>query len=115
LRSDGYNNQYGSFDFNLDLSDPSALSDPFSNILPIIGNFALYDLELTADGQLKVYYSETGTLKGYVSKEDYVSFTIDWLIYTPDNVSAVPAPPASSMFIFGLLLMGSIRLFKRSN
>lgn len=88
--------------------------DPYGNTLPIIGTFNLQDLKDLPDGSYEILYGETGMLKGYISKDDYVSFTIDWLVYTPDNVSAVPAPPASWMFIMGLLLLGSMRLFKPS-
>lgn len=114
-RSGGHPTMSGNFDFSLNIYDPTIFVDLYSDTLPIIGTFNLQDLKDLPDGSYEILYGETGTLKGYISKDDYVSFTIDWFVYTPDNVSAVPAPPASWMFIFGLLLMGSIRLFKRSN
>lgn len=113
-RSGGHPTVSGTFDFGLNLHDPTVPVDPYADPLPIIGTFNLQDLKDLPDGSYEVLYGETGTLKGYISKDDYVSFTIDWVIYTPDSVAAVPAPPASWLFACGLLLIGGMRLNKRS-
>ena len=110
-RSGGHPTMQGNFDFSLNLYDPTVPFETYCNALPIFGTFNLQYLKDLPDGSYEILYGETGTLKGYISKDDYVSFTIDWLVYTPDNVSTVPAPPASSMFIIGLFIMCSVRLF----
>ena len=113
-RSGGHPIMLGNFDFSLNLYDPTVFVDPYSNTLPIIGTFNLWDQQVFPDGSFTDLYSETGMLKGYISKDDYVSFTIDWVVYTADSVTAVPAPPASWMFVIGLLGIGGMRFYKPS-
>jgi hypothetical protein len=113
-RSGGHPTMLGNFDFSLNLYDPTGFVDLYSDTLPIIGTFNLQDIRDLPDGASELLYGETGILTGYLSKNDYVSFKIDWIVYTADSVSAVPAPPALWMFVIGLSLIGGMRLFKRS-
>jgi len=114
MRSGGHPTMLGNFDFSLNLYDPTVFVDLYSNTLPIIGTFNLQDIRDLPDGTIEILYGETGTLTGYIFKDDYVTFKIDWIVYTADSVSAVPAPLALWMFVIGLSLIGGMRLFTRS-
>jgi len=99
--------QLGQFDFSLSAPD-SALS-----ALPIEGSFHYEDILMMPDGELEVFYSEYGTLKGFVSPQNYLTFTIDWTVYTRDRRSFVPAPPSLWLFGSGLLLLALLALRRK--
>ena len=105
----------GNFDFSLNLYDPTVLVDLYSDTLPITGIFNLQDIRDLPDGTSEIFYGETGILTGYISKNDYVSFKVDWIVYMADSVSAVPAPPSIWMFVIGLPLIGGMRIYKRKS
>lgn len=111
-RSGGHSTMLGNFDFSLNLYDPTVFVDLYSDTLPIIGTFNLQDIRDLPDGTSEVFYGETGVLTGYISKNDYVSFKVDWIVYTADSVSAVPTPNVLWMFAIGLPLVGAMRLYK---
>lgn len=113
-RSGGHPTMLGNFDFSLNLYDPTVFVDLYSDTLPIIGTFNLQDIRDFPDGTSEIVYGETGILTGYITKDDYVSFKIDWIVYTADSVSAVPAPPTLWMFAIGLLLISGMRVCKRA-
>lgn len=114
-RSGGHSTMLGNFDFSLNLYDPTVLVDLYSDTLPITGIFNLQDIRDLPDGTSEIFYGETGILTGYISKNDYVSFKVDWIVYMADSVSAVPAPPSIWMFVIGLPLIGGMRIYKRKS
>ena len=112
-RNQVQSSQLGQFDFWLSVPDqdpinPVAPPDPAFSDLPIEGSFHYEDILMMPDGQLEVFYSEYGALKGFVSPQNYLSFTIDWTVYTRDRRSLVPAPPSLWLFGSGLLLLGLV-------
>ena len=104
--------QLGQFDFWLSVPDPdlNPPPDPAFSALPIEGSFHYEDIVMMPDGELEVFYSEYGALKGFVSPQNYLSFTIDWTVYTRDRRSLVPAPPSLWLMSSGLLLLGLVVL-----
>ncbi|WP_029148243.1 hypothetical protein [Methylophilus sp. 5] len=108
--------QLGQFDFWLSVPDPInpvALPDPAFSDLPIEGSFHYEDILMMPDGQLEVFYSEYGALKGFVSPHNYLTFTIDWTIYTRDRRTLVPAPSSLWLFSSGLLFIGLLELRRK--
>jgi len=112
-RNQVHTSQLGQFDFGLSAQDPMSLPDPSLSVLPIEGSFHYEDIVMMPDGQLEVFYSEYGVFKGFLSPQDYLSFTIDWTIYTRDRRTLVPAPPSLWLFSSGLLLIGVFELRRK--
>lgn len=114
-RNQVQSSQLGQFDFWLSVPDPDPINPvappgpAFSN-LPIAGSFHYEDIVMMPDGQLEVFYSEYGALKGFVSPQNYLTLTIDWTVYTRDRRSLVPAPPSLWLMSSGLLLLGLVVL-----
>ena len=74
-RNQVQSSQLGQFDFWLSVPDqdpinPVAPPDPAFSDLPIEGSFHYEDILMMPDGQLEVFYSEYGALKGFVSPQN---------------------------------------------
>lgn len=104
-RNQGLSLPLGQFDFSLSAPDPITAPDPAFSALPIAGSFYFQDILMMPDGQLEVFYSEFGLLKGFLSPQNALSFTIDWTIYTRDRRTLVPAPPTTWLFGTGLVCL----------
>ena len=117
-RDDGLRKFSGIFDINLYSADPFVNPDPwqFPGIpYEISGNFQ-YDHSIYSPitgERLKNDYG-FGLLKGFITYQQYVTFTIDWTTVNGDVVSSVPTPSTIWMFSSGLLLLG-VMLSKRAS
>ncbi len=105
--------QMGQFDFGLSIQDPINPPDPLFEPLPISGTFSYVESLMMPDGQIEIFNSELGVLKGFLGPQDYLSFTIDWTIYSRDRRSLVPAPPSIWLFTSGLLLLSLLHLRRK--
>jgi hypothetical protein len=117
-RDDGNRKFSGYFDINLYSADPSIWPDPwqFPGIpYEIIGNFQ-YDHSIYSPitGERVINDYGFGLLKGFMTNQQYLTFTIDWVTVNGAVVSSVPTPPTVWMFSSGLLLLG-VMLSKRAS
>lgn len=104
--------QPGFFDIGLSFDDPLNPPAILTEPIAITGTFQYSDLIMFPDGQVETFYSEYGLLKGFLYAQDYVTFTIDWTVYSRDRQILVPEPPFNLLFTGGLLLI-SLVVFKR--
>jgi hypothetical protein len=116
-RADQSTTLNGTFDISL-LVDDLNIPDPWLHPdipVPVFANF--YAEESFIDpysGEIIQQTILSGTGKGLMSQREYLSFTINWSLFTLEPMSPVPSPPSSWMFVIGLLLIGSIRICKRA-
>ena len=106
----------GSFDFGLTAPDYYDQFPP--NVLPIYGTFnspvpSNYpNSNIAANTGAYQYAFATGIMKGDINYDpngNYVNFTIDWSVYTPDPISTVPEPNTVWLFGSGLLCLFALR------
>ena len=105
--------QPGFFDISLSFDDPLNPLDLFIEPIPISGTFQYNDLIMLPDGQIETFYSEYGLLKGFLYAQDYLTFTIDWTVYSRDRQMLAPEPPDNLLFAGGLLLIGLVSFMRR--
>lgn len=87
------------------------------NVLPILGTFytpSPFDpnSNFAANTGAYQYAFATGIMKGDINYDpngNYVNFTIDWSVYTPDPISTVPEPNTVWLFGSGLLCLFALR------
>lgn len=112
-RDDGTRKFSGNFDISLYSADPFISPDPWQYPgIPyeIIGNFQ-YDHSIISPvtgERLKNDYG-FGLMKGFITNQQYVTFTIDWLTVNGDVVSSVPEPQTAWMLCFGLAALVRMR------
>jgi hypothetical protein len=115
-RADNTGTFYGSFDFGTTLPDYDGQFPP--NVLPILGTFNSSvplnypNSNVDANTGAYLYAFATGVMMGDIYFDpngNYANFTIDWSVYTPDPISAVPEPDAVWLFVSGLFCLFALK------
>ncbi|WP_287033691.1 hypothetical protein [Methylophilus sp.] len=122
-RNDGLKTFSGNFELYYKVDDPYNPPNPWLDPLtpfPVGGYFrSEQSLYSPVDGTVLEQTILYGEINGVITNREYLSFTVNWALYTFDAASAVPAPSPIWLFASGLLLLSSIsyrkkyRLFSR--
>jgi hypothetical protein len=104
----------GTFDFNVIYPDPNIPQDPMQILMPIEGTIQFDNSVYSPEtGDRLVANLGFGWIKGFIDKQDYVSFTIDWQTDTPALTSAVPEPSSIWLMSYGFLLIAVCLFYRR--
>lgn len=116
-RNDGLNTFSGNFELYYKVDDPYNPPNPWLNPLtpfPVWGYFrSEQSLYSPVDGTVLEQTILYGEINGAMTNREYLSFTVNWALYTFDAASAVPAPSTIWLFVSGLLLIASITYKKK--